>query len=392
MKLKISLLFALIAVGLHVYLAFHFYGFNYGISSGDSLCNLSSQFNCDTVTASRYSSVMGVPVALFGMTANLVLSVMLIMWMLGWTENIVRHSKLTLLLSTLVAATSIVMGSISTFLIGSYCLFCIATYFLSFGIFGLVSKSQIDSSVSMFSFMPDMFKGAKNYLFLFLAIPVGAFFVHKAYTKEIRADKLGPLVKSIVANWQAAPTVELSAKALMTMGPEDAKMVIKEFADFRCGHCKQASPNIKAFFKSRSDVRVEFYAFPLDGTCNEAITGGDGVSCLLAKSVYCAETLAQKGWAMHDHIFSAQEEINMSPTLDFARETISAALKDNDIDEDKYKECVENSETDAVIRLHAKLGKDSGVEGTPTFYVNARKLARANLIPVLEAAHNSLQK
>jgi protein-disulfide isomerase/uncharacterized membrane protein len=393
MKLKIALLLSLVAIGLHIYLAFHFYGLHYGMSTGESVCNLSSQFNCDTVSASRYSSVAGVPIALFGAMANIVIALMLAAWILGWADNLSRHAKLTFLLSALIAATSVVMGSISTFFISSYCIFCIGTYILSFFVFGLVAKSQVDTENSIIDQLPALFADAKSYLILFAAIPAGAFFMHKVYLQQVGADRLDLIVRNSLYDWQAAPLVTIESKALMAKGPENAKMVIKEYADFRCGHCKYTSPSLKAFSNSHPDVRFEFYAFPLDGTCNEAMDGGgDGISCYLAKSVHCAEKLSNGGWAMHDHIFESQEKINNNPTLQNAGDIVAQALPLLSISADAHKACVEDAETIDLIKRQAKSGADAGVKGTPSFYVNSRKLSRGNMIPVLEKVYESVNR
>lgn len=395
MKLKLAFLFSLIAVGIHVYLALHFYNLNFGISSGESICNLSTQFNCDTVTASRFSAVFGIPIAAFGATANLILAILLAGWVFGWSENLQRHGKYSLFLSALIASTSIVMGTISTFYIQSFCIFCIGTYLISFLVLGLIASEQEPDSRPMTYYLPQIFSSAKIYLALFAAIPLGATFSHKVFTKQIGADRINIIIRNSVAEWQSNPQVDFSTvKASMATGPDNAKMIIKEFADFRCSHCKQASPGLKAFFRSHQDVRIEFYVFPLDGTCNDAIEGGggDGISCYLAKNTYCAELTAKKGWEMHDYYFSIQEEINNSPSIEFAREKTSAAITLMGLTAENQKSCVESAETDTAIRAQAKLGKESGVKGTPTIFVNGRKLPYAQMVPVLEAAYNTQLK
>ncbi|MEK6555784.1 MAG: vitamin K epoxide reductase family protein, partial [Bdellovibrionota bacterium] len=80
MKLKIAILLTLIAVGLHAYLTLHYYDLNYGSTSGESVCNVSEKFNCDSVSMSQYSTLLGAPLALWGAATNIILLVLLVGW------------------------------------------------------------------------------------------------------------------------------------------------------------------------------------------------------------------------------------------------------------------------------------------------------------------------
>ncbi len=394
MKLKIALLLTFVAIGLHIYLAFHFYGLNYGIGSSESVCNISSQFNCDTVTASAYSAIGGVPIAMFGISANLVLAVLIGLSIIGWSENPPRLSQYTFLLAAIVGLTSVVMGSVSMFLIGAYCLFCMGAYLASFIVFALVMKSRDPSAKPIVDYLPDLFSSAKAYGALFAFVPLGGFFFHTAYLQSIGASQIGLAVRNSVADWQANPVMDFSSVApSMAKGPADAKMILREFADFRCSHCRHAGPSLKAFYNSHSQVRVEFYSFPLDGTCNDAIPGGgDGISCLLARNVYCAEKLGQKGWQLHDHYFSNQDEVLTKNSREFVDKMTAEFLPTLSLTTEAVKACAEASDTDAAIRAQAKIGSASGVHATPTFYVNGRKLQRGNMITVLDAVHREATK
>jgi protein-disulfide isomerase len=134
------------------------------------------------------------------------------------------------------------------------------------------------------------------------------------------------------------------------------------------------------------DVQLRFYNFPLDNSCNDVIGGGDGVSCLLAKSVSCAEKVSSKGWQMHDDIFSAQEEISRMG-LPQAKEKVMAYATNHSVNTEEFTTCLDSDETQEWIKSQAKAGVDSGVRGTPSIYVNSRRLPRGQAIPVLQRAY-----
>ena len=393
-KLKIAFFAALAAVAIHFYLADHFYNLSFGLQAGESLCNISSKINCDTVTASGYSTLFGVPIALWGATTNAVLALFLLLWFAGWTDNVVRLSRYTLGLSTLTAVTSLVMGSISTFLIGSYCLFCMAEYVLSFVLFGLIWSAREKGSAAEKSESPlrELFGPAKMYLALFVAIPASAFFLHSVILSHYDAQELPSIVRNAVADWQASPEIQFTETPSIVKGATEGKMIISEFADFRCPHCRHATSPIKAFVNAHPDTQLRFYSFPLDGTCNAALPSGDGISCFLARTVYCSEKVANKGWLAHDFIYEHQDEFISNPSMTSAKEKISDFLTKNNVKPEDVLSCTENEATDKAIRAQAKLGDVSGVRGTPTFYINGRKLGKGQLIPVLEAVHATLVK
>src|SRR6185437_2601668 len=120
---------------IHFYLSTHYYPLKFGFAAGQSICNLNAKFDCDAVASSSYADVFGVPVALFGASANFVLFVMMLLSWLEWTENPERLKRWSLLMAGFVLSASVVMGTISLTEMREYCLFCLTLYALSFIIF-----------------------------------------------------------------------------------------------------------------------------------------------------------------------------------------------------------------------------------------------------------------
>ncbi len=90
MKLKVALLTVAIAIGLHIYLALHYYQLNFGLLTSESLCNVNELFNCDNVTASRFSALLGMPIALWGAVTNFILALLIMGWILGWSNDTIE--------------------------------------------------------------------------------------------------------------------------------------------------------------------------------------------------------------------------------------------------------------------------------------------------------------
>ncbi|MCB0384664.1 MAG: DsbA family protein, partial [Bdellovibrionales bacterium] len=317
-KMRIALLSILVAVGAHMYLSFHYYPLHLGFAEGEAICSFSEKFNCDAVSASRFSALFGVPMAVWGAATNLVLLLMLLVYGFGMTENLGRQLRVTVLLAGFVAFTSLVMGSISMFYLGTYCPFCIVAYVTSFITFEALRRNQTEP---FFSHIGGDIKSAfgdnKAYLGYAAGIPILAVFSHFSIIQHYGAENLDKVVRASVLDWQASASADFDLPPLLAKGAgtDQAKMTIVEFADFRCGHCKKASIPLTAFVRSKTDVRLQFYVFPLDGACNDAISRAEGGSCRLAKSVLCAEK-SGKGWALHDEIFGNQETLNRKHSVD----------------------------------------------------------------------------
>lgn len=393
MKLKLALLFVLISVGLHSYLALHYYDLNFNPASTEGVCNLGSSFNCDSVSTSQYSNVSGIPIALFGAVTNGVLAVLILLWILGWAKNLNVHARFTFWVSALIAATSVVMAVVSTSM-STFCIFCIAAYILSFATYGLVLVSQSKSETDRVGLANILSPANSSLLVYIVAIPVIVIFIHFSYLKSRNLHDMDQRISSSVQMWQNSPVLDFSPAApSLSKGNDNPLMTITEFADFRCGHCRHAYNKLKAFAGSRNDVKVNFYSFPLDGTCNEAMgSGGDGISCFLAKAVYCAEKSYGKGWTLHDYFFDNQLEVNRQGTIDGVKELSKEKMAELFPDLNVLYSCVDSPEADAAIRAQAKLGENLGIRGTPTIYVNGKKIVWGTaMLPVLESAYSSLK-
>jgi protein-disulfide isomerase/uncharacterized membrane protein len=393
MKLIISFLLLLVAIGFHIYLAIHYYDFVFAASGSDSVCNLNSLFNCDSVTASRFSAFLGIPMALWGAVTNAILAILVLGWIIRWTDELARLARYTLWLSLFIALTSVVMGALSTLVIGTYCIFCIGTYVISFVVAYLIGTSQEESEKSSSEYLKELFGPAWQYLGLLAAIPVLSFFINNSLMLKYGAGDIDRVVRTRIAEWKINPEVQFTTPASFKAGAsdEEAKFIITEFADFLCIHCKNAKPSIQAFMRSRPDVQVHFYSFPLDGSCNDVVTGRNGMPCLLAKATYCAESVSQQGWALHNLLFLNQEKFQRAGTLDNARKILGDLQLSVGIQADDHKECIESPDTHEAIKAQAKAGHDAGVQGTPSFFINGRKLDRAQVLPILEAAYATVK-
>lgn len=144
-------------------------------------------------------------------------------------------------------------------------------------------------------------------------------------------------------------------------GRADAPVTLVEYGDFECPFCYRAHPIILELQRELGDkLRFVFRNFPLGEIHPHALHAAAAAECVAAR------TGAKAYWTMHDELFDHQQD--SSDALDDPHLVAYAAAAgtdrvqvERDLASDAYAE-----------RVHADFmsGVRSGVNGTPTFFVN----------------------
>lgn len=387
-----ALIATLLTIATHGYLSAQNYRLKSGLADGKSACNISSQFNCDAVALSKYSEVFDIPVAIWGLATNGVMLFLLFILLTGFSMNTLRVAQFNFWLSGLVFATSVVMGAISITQLGTYCLFCIFAYVLS--LIQAIAAYQIlklgdNSKAPLKLDLGGAYREQKWLIILIVLVPAFAALGHSMARDAFGRSIPAHLVSESVSFWQTATTNEFNPNEGLSYpaNAANAKMVIVEFADFLCPHCKMASLPLHTFTESRTDVRLVFKPFPLDGNCNNSITQkGDSYRCKLSAAALCGESLAQKGWLIHDWIFERQSEL-ASSRWDSDSQQMAAAIG---VSPEQLKECVDSPATKELLLRITDEGAKAKIQGTPSIFVNGKKLDAGQFVEVLDAVHKTL--
>ena len=140
-------------------------------------------------------------------------------------------------------------------------------------------------------------------------------------------------------------------------GPPDATVILVEYGDYQCPHCAAAFPIVKqiqkAFFKN---LRFAFRHFPLSSVHEYAFP-----------AAIAAEAAGRQGkfWEMHDMIFERQSFLSGNALLEFAKEL---GLK-----MPAFKMDLQDPTLGEKVEVDFESGMRSGVNGTPSFFVNGDK-------------------
>ncbi len=383
-KMNALLVSLLVTVGLFVYLTLHHYAVKLGISA-DGICSINEKLNCDAAATSSFSELFGTPVAVLGGTFHFLLFGFILFLKFDWLEKTVYSQTTLRALLAIAAIVSVVMGLISIIYVKVYCPFCMATYVMSFINLALGWNLFLVSE----KLQPRLFLNQYRAYFIFLvSIPVIAWMIAGMLQENNGLAEVKKMIPEKIEQWRSSPVYLFNSTDGLTRLGLAAKITVVEFADFKCPHCKNAATTIDSFMKGNPEVTFVFKPYPLDGNCNNAIsTKGDGSRCTLAAWVLCAEKNDHRGWDLHHWIFKKQEELFQ--VTDF-KPYLAELEKNFKIDTAKLTACSESNETYELIRHLADEGTKAQVNGTPTIFMNGKKLPYGQFPDVLKAAASEI--
>ena len=145
-------------------------------------------------------------------------------------------------------------------------------------------------------------------------------------------------------------------------GPKDAAVTIVEFGDLQCPACKAAQPTIEALVAAEPQARFVFQNFPLE-MHNWAAKGAAYADCVGRAS-------NDAFWKFISKAYETQAEI----TAENADEKLTALADGAGVKGSEIAACATQPETKSRIDASIALGKKVDVSGTPTLYINGRKI------------------
>jgi protein-disulfide isomerase len=158
-------------------------------------------------------------------------------------------------------------------------------------------------------------------------------------------------------------------------GRHDAPITLVEYGDYQCPHCAAADPVVRAVQGALgSELRFVFRNFPLTEMHPAAEPAAE-----------FAESAALQGkfWEVHDAIFAWSRETGPESLGLEAFESIALRLGldpqaiEKDVSEHRHLERIRNDFNSGVR---------SGVNGTPTFFINGHRFDGAPTVKDLTAA------
>jgi NhaA family Na+:H+ antiporter len=138
------------------------------------------------------------------------------------------------------------------------------------------------------------------------------------------------------------------------LGPEDAPITLVEYGDLECPYCRQVNPVIRELRDQLGNrLRYVFRHFPIRTSHAHAQLAAEAAEAAGAQG---------KFWEMQDLLLEHQDALEKSDLLQYAAEL--------DLDLERFKRELEEKVYSERVREDFHSGVRSGVNGTPSFFIN----------------------
>jgi uncharacterized membrane protein/protein-disulfide isomerase len=358
-----------------------------------SFCDVSAVVSCTDVYSSRYGTVAGIPVAVFGLVWFALATLLALAALVA--RPTVRESVPGYLFvgSTLALSSIIYLAYTSFVVLNMVCVVCVVTYVAVVGLF-LVSggassiplRALPRRALSDFrALASSRLALAVSVLFLAGAASALAYFPYEAR----RTAEASPAASNTSADAAAADQSESAQferwftsqpRKALVVPAEGAKVVVVKFNDYQCPPCRQTymdyGPILEKYEATQPGaVRLVLKDFPLDSECNAGVkTEFHPASCEAAAAVRMAREHKQ-GEALEKWLFTNQPSMTPQSVRDAAR-TVGQVT---DFDA-RYQATLEAVKSDIAY------GSQLGVGSTPTFFINGVMIMGGLPPPLFEQA------
>ncbi|MBV9947589.1 MAG: thioredoxin domain-containing protein [Myxococcales bacterium] len=185
----------------------------------------------------------------------------------------------------------------------------------------------------------------------------GCLAAAQAIAKSVRDGMTREQVQSLYKErFDAASVKSIPLEGSPSRGPDSAKVVLVEFADFECPFCQKLAPELDATWQARKDkVRFVYKFMPLaahphsEAAARAAIAAG----------------MQGKFWEMHHLLFEHGQHLEDADLDGYAR-TLGLDLA-------RFHADAAGQAATARIEMDKKLAEALGVKGTPTLFIDGRE-------------------
>ncbi|WP_339137793.1 MAG: vitamin K epoxide reductase family protein [Candidatus Electrothrix sp. GW3-4] len=354
------LILAAIGIAASAYLALSHYR-NYTDIGYSSFCAISKSINCDTVSQSPWSILLGLPVALWGVLGYTLFFLLSLPAQVN-TEERRGLWDLLFLIALLFSLIDLFFGYITAVKIQSYCIVCLFTYVVSFAL--LFQTWIIRRRFNKHSLFSGIRKGLEFLLrqkitLTLLMLLVLTFGTLKIFIPTYWEYQYPQLAQNIAKG--------VTEEGHPWIGAENPKLTIKEFTDYQCFQCSKVHFFLRLLVDKYPDkIRLVHYHYPMDEKFNTVLVKkpfhtGSGELALLTIAA------AQQGkfWEANDAMYTAIR----SGITAFNIQKFAAKLQ---LDVDQLKKNMYSPASLKKIESDIRTGLKNNIVGTPSFIVDGK--------------------
>jgi uncharacterized membrane protein len=344
-----------------------------------SFCDINATVSCKAAYLSRYGSIAGIPVAVGGVV--FFAWVLLMLWG-SRGRSATKESAPAYIFagSTVALAVVLYLAYASFFVLKEVCPLCVATYIAVIGVFvisGGTASLPLSSLPGRLGRDVRVMVTTPSSLIVALLFIAGALWVVTSFPRAAErpvvadAPPLASDQRSELERWWTLQP----ASANFPYSNDGAKVLIVEFADFQCPHCRQMyfayKPIVDKYLSEHpQDVKFLFKTWPLSSGCNSSVPGVHFSATCEASAAFVMAHGRGTADSLKDWFFLHQEELNPATVRRAAAEI--GKIPDFDA---QYPQAIQ------TVKADASAGTALKVNSTPSFFVNGKRVPEGGLPP-----------
>jgi protein-disulfide isomerase len=157
--------------------------------------------------------------------------------------------------------------------------------------------------------------------------------------------------------WEPRLTVPVADDRDHVQGPADAAVTLLEYGDYECPFCGAAYPIVKQVQETMGErLRFVFRNFPITTAHPHAEQAAEAAEAAAAQGQF---------WPMHDLLYENQRHLETDDLIAYASRL--------GLDVPRFQRELADHVHAARVREDFMSGVRSGVNGTPTFYIDGER-------------------
>lgn len=170
------------------------------------------------------------------------------------------------------------------------------------------------------------------------------------------------LVVGAFIAWPKSENKTASANLDKSKGATNAPVTVLEYGDFQCPAClrffSDTERRLKEEYVNKEQVRFVFRNFAFIG--NESRWAAEASECANEQGRF---------WDYHDRLYEKQGGENVGT---FSKENLKRFAADLGLNAEQFNQCLDAGKYTAKVQQELAQGRQEGVRGTPTLFVNGK--------------------
>lgn len=217
----------------------------------------------------------------------------------------------------------------------------------------------------------DMMKWVTLGVVATIIVGLFGFIIYSTQQKKAEQDRL------------ANTPVTISDSGWVKGATESAAVTLVEYADFQCPACQMNAPLVTQLLTEYpEDVKFVFKHFPLSSIHKNALIAGVAAEAAGKQNMF---------WEMHDLLFENQSDwANLGASE--VKEKFVEYAQQIGLNTDTFRKDLEDKSLAQIVNEQQSEGINLGVMGTPTFFMNGKRIETGSYELLKSAVDAELNK